>query len=58
MTPNPQQSPGNSAIPGLAIFGLLTTGVAGCVHAFVFESALGLIASAIAFGVLLFVSFR
>jgi hypothetical protein len=57
-TMSPPKPPSTSAIPGLAIFGLLATGVAGCVHAFVFGSALGLIAAAIAFGILFFVSFR
>ena len=54
----PQKPPNISAIPGLAIIGLLITGVIGCVHAFLFASGIGLIAAAIAFGALFFVSFR
>ena len=48
----------SSAIPGLAIIGLLLTGIGGLAHAFLFEAATGLLASAVAFGVLLYVSFR
>jgi hypothetical protein len=47
-----------SAIPGLAIVGLLLTGIAGMVHAFMFEAGMGLLAAAVAFGTLLYVSFR
>ena len=54
----PNKSPKPSAIPGLAIIGLLITGILGCVHAFIFASGLGLIAAALAFGFLFFVSFK
>ena len=52
------KSPKPSAIPGLAIIGLLITGILGCVHAFIFASGLGLIAAALAFGFLFYVSFK
>ncbi len=54
----PNKTPKPSAIPGLAIIGLLITGILGCLHAFIFASGLGLVAAAIAFGFLFFVSFR
>lgn len=54
----PQKPSKVSAVPGLAIIGLLITGVLGCVHAFLFASGIGLIAAAIAFGWLFYVSFR
>jgi hypothetical protein len=55
--PNPPPSR-FSAMPGLAALGLVTTGVAGLVHALLTASALGLFAAALAFGVTFVVSFR
>jgi hypothetical protein len=46
-----------SALPGLAAVGLLLTGVAGIHHAYASGSGLGLIAAALAFGVVLVVAF-
>lgn len=48
----------SSAIPGFGIIGLLITGLSGIVHAFVFQGGgAGLIASAIAFGLIVYVAF-
>ncbi len=49
---------GLSAIPGLAALGLLMTGVAGIAHAFLGGDGLSLLASAVAFGIVFFVSFK
>ena len=49
---------GLSAIPGLAALGLLVTGIAGLVHAFLGGDGLSLLASAVAFGIVFFVSFK
>ncbi|MCF7673785.1 MAG: hypothetical protein K9N23_04725 [Akkermansiaceae bacterium] len=53
-----QNTPKTSAIPGLAIIGLILTGIAGIVHAFLSGAAVSLLAAALAFGTLLYVSFR
>lgn len=45
-------------MPGLAAIGLVVTGCAGLVHTLLTGSALGLFAAAIAFGIILVVSFR
>jgi len=49
-----------SIVPGLAIVGCLTTGVVGVVRCFRTETAdpLYLMASALAFGILAYLSFR
>ncbi len=48
-----------SAIPGLAALGLLLTGIAGLVHAFQDGGdGLSLLASAAAFGIVFYVSFK
>ncbi len=49
---------GLSMIPGLAALGLLVTGVAGIAHAFLGGDGLSLLASAVAFGIVFFVSFK
>ncbi|BDS07449.1 hypothetical protein NT6N_24890 [Oceaniferula spumae] len=46
-----------TSIPGLALLGLLATGVIGIWHTFASFNALGLIAAAISFGILAIVSF-
>jgi hypothetical protein len=46
-----------SALPGLAAVGLLLTGAAGIHHAYASGSGVGLIAAALAFGVILVVAF-
>ena len=43
--------------PGLAALGLLVTGFAGLAHAFLEGDGLSLLASALAFGILFYVSF-
>lgn len=53
---DPDNSPDNTVPLGLAILGLLVTGVLGWVHAFIFASGLGLMAAAVAFGILLYMS--
>ncbi len=46
----PSEKPDNRyLIPGLAIMGLLATGLAGLVFAFVFGDGLGLLAACLAF---------
>jgi hypothetical protein len=55
---NRKDNPRISAIPGLAIIGLLITGIGGWVHQIMYPGGIGLIAAAIAFGTLLYVSFR
>ncbi len=47
-----------SAVPGLAALGLLVTGIAGLVHAFQGGDGLSLLASALAFGIVFYVSFK
>ncbi|MDB4406017.1 hypothetical protein N9191_01815 [bacterium] len=46
-----------TSLPGLALLGLLLTGVIGIWHTFDSGGALGLIAAAISFGVVAVVSF-
>jgi hypothetical protein len=58
LTMNRKDNPRISAIPGLAIIGLLITGIGGWVHQIMYPGGIGLIAAAIAFGTLLYVSFR
>lgn len=47
-----------SKIPGLAALGLMVTGVIGLLHALLTGQGLGLVASAIAFGIVFYVSVR
>ena len=47
-----------SATPGLAILGLFATGFGGLVLAFTMGSGTALVASALAFGVVAYVSFK
>lgn len=47
-----------SAIPGMAVLGLMVTGVAGLVLAIPTGNGVSLLASAIAFGIVFFVSFK
>ncbi len=56
-TTNDSKRPKVSAMPGFAAVGLFVTGVAGIHHAYYSDSGLGLIAAALAFGVILVVSF-
>ena len=51
-------SQGGSVVPGFAIFGILITGIAGIIHSFIFAEGMGLLAAAVAFGIMLHVSFR
>jgi len=46
-----------TSLPGIALIGLVVTGFSGIFHTFDSGSAVGLIASAISFGVLAVVSF-
>ena len=46
-----------SVLPGLAAIGLVITGCAGIHHTYYTGSGVGLIASAISFGVILVISF-
>jgi hypothetical protein len=46
-----------SALPGLAAIGLMGTGVASLIHAFLSGSPLGLFAAAISFGVVFVMAF-
>ena len=52
-----EQKESITSLPGIALLGLLLTGVAGIFHTFDSGSGVGLIASAISFGVLAVVSF-
>jgi hypothetical protein len=54
---DPNSSKKISALPGLAAVGLLLTGAAGIHHAYASGSGVGLIAAALAFGVILLVAF-
>jgi hypothetical protein len=47
-----------TALPGLAGIGLIATGVAGIIHAFVSGESLSLVASGISFGIVFYVCFR
>ena len=58
MTNNDASQPAPSAVPGLAVIGCFATGVAGIWFAFRHEQAMGLLAAAVAFGVVLHACFR
>ena len=47
-----------SSVPGLAVLGLMITVLAGLGHAFISGDGIGLLASAIAFGIVFYVSFK
>ncbi|UCE50681.1 MAG: hypothetical protein JSW47_11045 [Phycisphaerales bacterium] len=47
-----------SALPGIAAMGLIVTGVAGLVHAFVFGTGWSMLASVAAFGIIFYVSLK
>ena len=48
----------SSSIPGLAVIGCMLTGLFGFWFAFEHEQGMGLLASAVAFGALVFYSFN
>ena len=59
MSDDPKTPAKISAIPGMAILGCFAVGVLGIVHAFnSTQAGLSLLASAVAFSVVVFVSFR
>jgi hypothetical protein len=47
-----------TALPGLAGIGLITTGIAGIIHAFLSGGSLSLVASGISFGIVFYVCFK
>ena len=47
-----------TALPGLAGIGLITTGIAGIIHAFLSGESLSLVASGISFGIVFYVCFK
>ena len=57
---NDQKPPNKlSAVPGMAVFGCFAVGVIGIIHSFAaVQPGLSLLASALAFGVIVYVSFR
>ena len=58
MSNQPELSWRSYTVPGLAVFGLLTTGAVGVILALRTDEATGLLAAALAFGIVLYVSFR
>ena len=47
-----------TAVPGLAVLGLMITGIAGLFHAYGNGEGVSLVASALAFGIIFYVSFN
>lgn len=47
-----------TAFPGLAGIGLIVTGAAGIIHAFLTGESLSLVAAAISFGIVFYICFR
>ncbi len=58
MTKNDDAQPATSPVPGFAVIGCFATGVAGIWFAFRHEQAMGLLAAAVAFGVVLHACLR
>ena len=58
MTKNNDSQSAPSAVPGFAVICCFATGIAGVWFAFLHEQAMGLLAAAVAFGVVLHACFR
>ena len=58
MTKNDDSQSAPSAVPGFAVICCFVTGIAGVWFAFLHEQAMGLLAAAVAFGVVLHACFR